>query len=75
MAEQRIYPVQSERYERGHIPEGMCRCGDPVGLHVHTVNGAMIVSPGDWVETLSDGTRYVHKPNVSARVYARDEVR
>lgn len=40
---------------------------------IRTLEGNMIVSPGDWVITGIDGERYPCKPDIFERTYERSE--
>ena len=39
------------------------------GPHVHTLEGPLVVSPGDWIITGVKGERYPVKPDIFAETY------
>jgi hypothetical protein len=62
-------------------PAGVCDCLEPKpvpgelgaefrrGPHIHTLEGPMLVSPGDWIITGVKGERYPCKPDIFAASY------
>lgn len=81
MAKYRKRPVviEAEQYHGlglgnpGVPPRGVCRCSvDKIdGPHVHTLEGPLKVSPGDWIITGVKGERYPCKPDVFEATYER----
>lgn len=78
MAKFRKKPVVIEavQYQPGErLPEGVLlgctECGNPLTFvpHVHTLEGTMMVSPGDWIVTGVKGERYPCKPDIFAATY------
>lgn len=66
--------VEAEQYlgDPLHAPRGVCvsmRVGHPAEPHIHTDEGIMIVSPGDWVIRGVRGEYYPCKPDVFAATY------
>jgi hypothetical protein len=70
--------VDAEQFLVGSpFPDGLCNKLDaPVGIangacypHVHTLEGALTVSHGDWIVTGINGERYPVKPDIFARTY------
>ena len=52
----------------------LCRCHfDPASNqpHLHTLEGVMWVSPGDWIITGVKGERYPCKPDIFELTYSR----
>lgn len=81
MGKYRKKPVLIEAVQfKGNLiavdPEGVCRClvlerlesgeGKP---HVHTIEGALHVSPDDWIITGIKGERYPCKPDIFEATY------
>ena len=59
-------------------PDGVCRCPGipPTGAftgypppHIHTLEGAMLVSEGDWIITGVKGEKYPCKPDIFEASY------
>jgi hypothetical protein len=80
MAKYRKRPVVIEavQYDGGNMPDGVCdggqgckSVGAPDGCvpHVHTLEGDMTVSVGDWIITGVKGERYPCKPDIFAMTY------
>jgi hypothetical protein len=81
MAKYRKKPVVIEAWQlvdiRKSIPPGVCidDCGsapwldDCVLAHIHTLEGVMIVTPGDWVIRGVKGEFYPCKPDIFAATY------
>jgi len=60
-----------------HI-EGLCFCPCVIGCpkeeaHVHTLEGPLKVSLGDWVITGVNGERYPCKPDIFEKTYEKVE--
>ena len=56
------------------LPEGVCVCmATPHGMearpHIHTLEGVMLVSEGDWVITGIKGEKYPCKPDIFEASY------
>jgi len=55
------------------FPKGVCDCGsDPAHFgtpHIHTLEGVMDVTEGDWIITGVKGERYPCKPDIFAATY------
>lgn len=82
MAKYRKKPVviEAEQFRGGHMasgwPDCICRCeaiepnSDGVGWpHVHTMEGPLKVSEGDWIITGVKGEKYPCKPDIFAMTY------
>lgn len=57
-------------------PKGVCRCNNvPHGgvPHVHTLEGFLQVTPGDWIITGVKGERYPCKPDIFELTYEKVE--
>lgn len=68
--------IQAEQYLGGglgaiRIP-GVCLCGGCTA-HIHTLEGIMNVSDGDWVITGVKGEMYPCKPDIFAATYEKVE--
>jgi len=52
-------------------PEGVCKdnCGMAKAPHVHTLEGPMNVSIGDWIITGVNGEFYPCKPDIFDKIY------
>lgn len=53
-------------------PEGLCfgaRCYGVLVPHVHTLEGPLHVTHGDWIVTGVNGERYPVKPDIFAKTY------
>lgn len=64
--------IEAEQWFPGKHVEGMCECIalDPFGRpHVHTLEGPLRVSEGDWIITGVKGERYPCKPDIFAATY------
>jgi hypothetical protein len=51
---------------------GLCGCvllGGLTEAHVHTLEGPLLVSPGDWIITGVKGEKYLCKPDIFAATY------
>lgn len=75
MAQYRKKPVviEAEQYhDGGKIPSGVC-LGECVSretdAHIHTLEGPLTVSEGDWVITGVKGEKYPCKPDIFAATY------
>lgn len=51
------------------FPEGVCYCGKPEGAHVHTLEGPLAVSHGDWIIKGVKGEFYPCKPDIFEVTY------
>lgn len=74
MAKYRKKPVVVEAVQwfPDRTVEGVCTCpSDEYGRvpHVHTLEGALRVSSGDWIITGVKGERYPCKPDIFAATY------
>jgi hypothetical protein len=79
MAKFRKKPVMIEAvrfFEKGFhtVPEDICLCiKTPHGMearpHIHTLEGTMLVSEGDWVITGVQGEQYPCKPDIFEKTY------
>lgn len=69
--------VEAEQWWRGIQVEGVsafhawhlqdhCLIQKP---HVHTLEGPLLVSPGDWIVTGVQGEKYLVKPDIFAATY------
>lgn len=67
-----------EAYDQPY-PQGVCLCEDHprVGAtphaHIHTLEGAMLVSVDDWIITGVKGERYPCKPDIFEATYEKAE--
>ena len=63
--------VKAEQFLDGYTVEGMCAFIDCPTLppHVHTLEGTMQVSAGDWVICGVKGEYYPCKPDIFAATY------
>jgi len=66
--------VEAEQYlgDPLRAPAGVCvsmRIGHPAEPHIHTEEGILIVSPGDWVIRGVRGEYYPCKPDIFAETY------
>ncbi len=71
--------IEAEQYTGKpgcHIPGGMCKgysrdsCRHMGGKwHVHTLEGPLAVSPGDWIITGVQGEQYPCKPDIFEQTY------
>ena len=61
----------------GDDPKMICGCvlvgGDASRPHIHTLEGSMLVSPGDWIITGVQGERYPRKPDIFEQTYEKVE--
>ena len=56
----------------GTTVDGVCRRADAPGIakvHIHTLEGPMMVSPGDWIITGVKGEKYACKPDIFEQTY------
>ena len=59
-------------FKDNYLPEGVCGCllGDkPRPVHIHTLEGLMIVRDGDWIITGIKGEHYPCKPDIFEATY------
>lgn len=64
--------IEAEQYFLGKNVPGVCNCGIVQRqAHIHTLEGSMTVSPGDWVITGVQGEKYPCKPDIFAATYER----
>lgn len=73
MAKYRRKPVVVEAVqytEHGQQVEGICdgRC-NLITPHIHTLEGTMMVSLGDWIVIGIEGEVYPCKPSIFAKTY------
>lgn len=73
--------IEAEQFFLGGegLPQGVLVMCEPVGVHdgcscdgaphVHTLEGPLLVSDGDWIITGVKGERYPCKPDVFAMTY------
>lgn len=62
--------VEAEQVVVGQpFPKGVCTCGDPHTPHVHSLEGTLAVSPGDWIMTGIKGEHWPIKPDIFAATY------
>lgn len=66
--------IEAEQYRRSmkKYPKGVCLCNEvPQGgfPHIHTAEGSLNVSDGDWIITGIAGEHYPCKPNIFAATY------
>ena len=61
--------------EDAHCPIGVClkKCGMVKGPHIHTMEGPLHVSQGDWIITGVQGERYPCKPDIFEQTYEKVE--
>lgn len=56
-----------------HWPDGVCDCGEFTHCygapHIHTLEGYLEVSDGDWIITGVKGERYPCKPDIFEMTY------
>ena len=74
MAKYRKKPVviEAEQFWPGKtfLPEGIClTCYVDQRPHVHTLEGPLVASPGDWIITGVKGERYPCKPDIFEATY------
>lgn len=63
----RFSPADWEPYEPRQYPSGVYRQGDT--YFIQTLEGAMIVSEGDWIITGIQGEKYPCKPDIFEATY------
>lgn len=63
--------IQAERWFRdAPPPAGVCQCAKVPGWpHIHTLEGSMEVTDGDWIITGVKGEHYPCKPDVFELTY------
>lgn len=67
--------IDAEQYWPGRVVPGVCLAHDFLTAtgspapHVHTLEGAHIVSPGDWIITGIKGERYPCRADIFAATY------
>ena len=59
----------TEPYEAHSFPDGKGYPAHPGGINIHTLEGDMLASPGDWIIKGTKGEFYPCKPDVFADVY------
>ena len=67
-----IDAVQFKPFQHLRDPVGVCRCDTvPAGgqPHIHTLEGALNVSPDDWIITGVKNERYPCKPDIFEATY------
>lgn len=66
--------IEAEEWQPGRKIEGVCDCTKPLwygkpGPHIHTLEGAHFLTPGDMVITGVKGEKYPCKPDIFAATY------
>lgn len=65
--------IEAEQFRKGEThPRGICVCStDEFGkdIHVHTLEGPLKVSDGDWIITGVKGEKYPCKPDIFEATY------
>ncbi len=65
--------IEAEQYHPGQkvrgVHEGAHAGCEVAGTHVHTIEGPLHVSPGDWIITGIQGEQYPCKPDVFVQTY------
>ena len=52
------------------LPAGCCACNESAGMvHIHTLEGSMTISDGDWIICGVKGEHYPCKPDIFAATY------
>jgi hypothetical protein len=66
--------IWAEQWWPGSVVRGVCQTQDAPGIeylqpHVHTLEGVMLVSPGDWIVTGVHGEQYPVKSGIFEQTY------
>ncbi len=74
MAKYRRKPiiVKAEQWFNGKKINGVCDCAMKEfgrGFHVHTLEGTLTVSEGDWIITGITGEKYPCRPDIFDKIY------
>jgi hypothetical protein len=60
---------EDEYHTTGRLPAGCCDCVKSDGVHIHTLEGVMLVGHEDWVITGVVGERYPCKDSIFQATY------
>jgi hypothetical protein len=64
--------IEAVQWFPGLNVDGVCNRADAPGIanpHIHTLEGSLIVSPGDWIITGVKGEKYPCKPDIFEATY------
>lgn len=64
--------ITATQYKKGEYVAGVCICSNGAGNpHIHTLEGIMIVSEGDYIITGIKGEQYPCKQDIFEQTYER----